>query len=62
MNLIFQITLTIFILFSFLMLLIVPYFCSVKTIWDDNKRYLLWASTFWFLLVFILGVLNSLVL
>ena len=61
MNFIFQITLTIFILLSFLMVLIVPYVCSLKNVWEDNKYSILIISTIWFLLVFILGALNSLV-
>lgn len=61
MNFIFQITLTIFVVFSFIMLLVVPYSCSIKSIWENNKFYILLGSTFWFILVFILGILNSLV-
>lgn len=62
MELIFQLTLTLFILLSFILVVSVPVIFASQDGWENNKNYILYSSTLWGILVLLIGGLNSFVI
>ena len=62
MELIFQLTLTLFIFLSFILVVTVPVIFASQDGWENNKNYILYSSTLWGVLVLIIGALNSFVI
>lgn len=62
MELIFQLTLTLFIFLSFILVISVPVIFASQDGWENNKNYILYSSTLWGILVLLIGALNSFVI
>lgn len=62
MELIFQLTLTLFIFLSFILVVTVPVIFASQDGWEENKNYILYSSTLWGVLVLVIGGLNSFVI
>lgn len=61
MTILFQLVLTILVLFSFLMIVYVPVAFATPQNWDQSKPLLFIGSGLWILLVILVAILNSFV-
>ncbi|MEE3716848.1 photosystem II reaction center protein PsbZ [Tumidithrix elongata RA019] len=61
MTIIFQLLLTVFVLFSFVLLVGVPVAYASPSYWNQSKPLLLAGSVLWVLLILAIGALNSFV-
>jgi photosystem II PsbZ protein len=61
MTVIFQLLLTVFVLFSFVLLIGVPVAYASPSNWNQSKPLLLVGSVVWGILIIVIGVLNSFV-
>jgi photosystem II PsbZ protein len=61
MTIIFQLLLTVFVLFSFVLLVGVPFAFATPNYWNQSKPLLLVGSVAWVIMVLVIGVLNSLI-
>jgi photosystem II PsbZ protein len=61
MTVIFQLLLTVFVLFSFVLLIGVPVAYASPSNWNQSKPLLLVGSVVWGVLIIVIGVLNSFV-
>ncbi|CAN1211214.1 photosystem II reaction center protein PsbZ [Tumidithrix helvetica PCC 7403] len=61
MTIIFQLLLTVFVLFSFVLLIGVPVAYASPSYWNQSKPLLLVGSVLWVVLILAIGALNSFV-
>ncbi len=61
MTILFQLVLTVLVLFSFLMIVYVPVAFATPQNWDQSKPLLFIGSGLWILLVILVAILNSFV-
>ncbi len=62
MTLIFQIVLSFFVLYSFLMVIAVPVAYASPSNWNQTRPLILVGSVIWLLLVIVVAILNSFVI
>jgi photosystem II PsbZ protein len=58
----FQLSLTLFVLLSFFLIIFVPFVFASVNGWSNNKNLVVFSTTIWSILIILIGILNFFVI